>query len=99
MWGIRSFLSEMTISKTAKGLESFLANNVIKEALICFSSMNGKTTAMQRDCNIVKFCLFAKFYVYVCSDGLAVQSSDVHELCSSQEEADTRIILQLSSCV
>ena len=29
----------------------------------------------------------------VSSDGLAVQSSDVHELCSSQEEADTRIIL------
>ena len=29
----------------------------------------------------------------VSSDDLAVQSSDVHELHSSQEEADTRIIL------
>ena len=40
----------------------------------------------------MKFCLFPKIYVYVCFDGLAVHSSDVHELGSSQEEKDTRII-------
>ena len=62
----QSFLVKGPSARLPRDWKAFLQNKVNKESLIRFSSMYRKNTAMRREYNIVKFCLFVKTYVYAC---------------------------------
>ena len=94
-WESEAFLMKGQSARLPPERRAFRQNNVNKESLnlLLHTELKNRSYAKR-----LQYCevLFVCKDLCVClssSDGLAVQCSDVYELCSPQEEADTRIIL------
>ena len=91
------FLVKGQSARLPREWRAFRQNNVNKESLnlLLHTELINRSYAKRlQHCEVLFVCKD----LCVClssSDGLAVQCSDVYELCSPQEEADTRIIIIL----
>ena len=89
------FLVKGQSARLPREWRAFRQNNVNKESLnlLLHTELINRIYAKRlQHCEVLFVCKD----LCVClssSDGLAVQCSDVYELCSPQEEADTRIIV------